>query len=231
MSIQVSGQEAHFVGTHRELIYPLITEAQVVSGNGAWGGSYRIIPVATFDDEYLWGAGGTTVPFNVIGAYVNSSAGNANPCSLGLFRVIYTSQTALFHLSGNGEADESLIDIADTSGFLVGDIVWITDATTTDGQIGQVDVIDTNVSLDITDVILAQYDPADSGYVYLIGRPGTVGYGEIVLHYAAANTKEDRQMVMHEAKAFSANDGVVARAYGVGGANTLEINLILDDGF
>ncbi len=221
----------HRTGVHRELIYPLISEAQVVSGNGAWGGSYRIIPVDTFDDEYLWGAGGTVVPYTVIGAYMNSSAGNQFPCTLEIFRVIYSSEVALNALSGNGVADDSKIYIGDTSGFLVGDIVWVMDATTTDGQIGQVDVIDTNVSLDITDSMLVEYDHTDGGVVYLIGRPGTVGYGEIVLKYAAANTKETRQMIMHEARAFEAGDGVVARAYGVGGANTLEINLILDDGF
>ncbi len=163
MGIQVSGQETHFVGTHRELIYPLITEAQVVSGNGAWGGSYRIMPVATFDDEYLWGAGGTTVPFSLIGAYINSSAGNQFPCSLELFRVIYTSEIALNALSGAGEGDDSLINIGDTSDFLVGDIVWVMDATTTDGQIGQVDVIDANVSLDITDSRMWSFLPDHPG--------------------------------------------------------------------
>jgi len=163
MADSVFNAKATQPGSHREILYPMTSEVEVVAGASAWSGSYEVLPVNTFDSEYMWGAGGDKRSFYLVGIRLNSSANPTNPATLQLFRVIYLSATALNALSGNGQGDDSLIKIADTSGFLVGDIVWVMDDTTTDGQIGQVDVIDPNVSLDITDSLAVEYDHGDGG--------------------------------------------------------------------
>lgn len=231
-----TGSEAAFFelmspGNHREKIYPFDSFSQVVAGAAAWGSTAVLLPVNTLAiDDYGYAGAGTPHEFFWLGFYCHISANAARVSTVQMLRVIYATETALDALSGNGQVDDTLIQIADTSDFEVDDYVWIRDDTTTGGEIAKVTGVTTNDYLTTDTSLSVEYDHGDGGKVYLVRRAGAGNdqYRSIWASIGLANTKQSHKCFFHRGRWMNDGDGIIARAYGLDGASTLELRIIYD---
>lgn len=220
-------------GNHREKVYPWDTVgASISAGNGAWSPPIPTVPVDAIVDDVGHGDSGSTLTWNFLGIYGQVITTAAKEVTWQMFRIVKTSETALNADSGVSEGDDSKIYIADTSGFLVDDYVWVKDDNTTDGELQIVSVIDTNVSLDTTTSMAADYTTAQNAKCYLVWRGGAGNdqYRAIWGKIMASSAREHSKDTHHAARVMEAGDGLLARAYGTDSATvTIAITVLYDD--
>jgi len=218
-------------GNHREKVYPFdAIGALIVGTNGAWGDCKAVVPIDAIFPNYSWEATGTERGYNLIGVNLTPTANAAKQMTVQLFRIDKSSAVVLAADSGDAQANKDRVEIADTSGFLVDDIVWLYDDDTTDGEIGKVEAIVEDDYLDLTANMANDYTVAQNAKVYLIRR-GTVDANRaITTPFSVASLKDMRTAWFHGARSMAAGDGVLARAYGLEAGNpTAAVAVIYDD--
>lgn len=214
-------------GSHYEKTYPWDSiGTTVVAGNTVWGASVVIIPTDTLKSDYGWTAAGDLVPYVVVGFQVASSANPTNTNVFQIFRVDITTLELLNGTSGFGVANPDRILIADTSGFLDGDVIWVMDDNSLDGEIAVVESIVENTHLDTDKDFLNAYTVVANAKVYLLRRVDTE-HRTIWGKFSAATVKDSQRFILHAPRLLNAGDGLIARAYGIEGASTIYITALL----
>ncbi len=216
-------------GDHYEKIYPWDSVGvSVVAGNLAWGSVVVIIPTDTLTADYGWTGGGDLVDYVLNGFKIASSANPANTNTYQIFRVDITTLELLNATSGFGEANPDRIQIADTSGFLAADIIWVMDDASPNGEVATVDSIVVNDYLDTDTNFANAYTVAGNAKVYLIRRLGDGdAHRTIWGKFSSASVKESHRFMLHAPRHCHAGDGLIARAYGLEGASTMYLTAIL----
>jgi len=214
-------------GDHYEKAYPWDSVGvSVVAGNVAWGDTVVIIPTDTLKSDYGWTAGGSLVDYNLIGLKIASSANPANTNTWQVFRVDIATAELLNADSGLGEVPPDRIYIADTSGFLATDIIWVMDDASPNGELATVDSIVENTYLDTNTDFLNLYTEAQNAKVYLIRRIDTE-HRTVWGKFSASSVKDSQRFMLHAPRFFNAGDGLIARAYGLEGASTMYFTAII----
>lgn len=218
---------------HREKVYPWdALGAAIVAGNGAWGASKVVVPVDAIISDYGHTGVGSTVDWYFVGVYVDIRATASKEVTWNIYRVVKISETALNSDSGTGQgANDAKIYIADTSGFLVGDTVWVKDDNTTDGELMTIDTVTENTSLNCDASMVADYTTAQNAKVYLVWRSGMGNdeYRSIWGKVTLSSTKGMMKDLHHAMRRMEAGDGLVAKAYGIEAAVTIGLSIIYDD--
>lgn len=203
-------------GPHREKVYPFNSLGAAIEGvQNTWSGVIVIVPVDAIKVDYGWvvPAEEATTDYKFTGLFIISKGNPLNAIAWQTLRVVKATETALDATSGDGEADASLVQIADTSKFLVDDWVWVKDDATPNGEIGKVADIATNDYLDLVDNLANTYTVAQNAKVYLVRRETANEYRSIWGVFAAASTKEIRKFLFHAGRQLRAGDGLLARVY------------------
>ena len=205
-------------GAHREKIYPFDSLGAAIDGvQNVWSGTIVVVPVDAIKVDYGWvvPAVGVTANYHVAGLFIISKGNPTNAIVWQVLRIVKATETTLDATSGAGEGDASLVQIGDTSKFLVGDWVWVRDDATPNGEIGEVAGITTDDYLDLVGDLANAYTVAQNAKVYLVRRETANEYRCIWGMFAAANTKEIRKFLLHASRQFNAGDGVLMRVYDV----------------
>lgn len=205
-------------GPHREKVYPFDSLGAAIDGvQNTWSGTVVIVPVDDIKVDYGWEvpAEGATIDYKFTGLFITSKGSPTNAIAWQTLRAVKATETALNATSGAGEADASLVQIADTSKFLVDDWVWVKDDAIPNGEIGKVSAIVANDYLDLVDDLANPYTVAQNAKVYLVRRETANEYRSIWGVFAAANTKEIRKFLFHAGRQLRAGDGLLMRLYDV----------------
>ena len=212
---------------HHEKVYPYNTAGvEVTPGNTVWGTTFRLIPIDGVTDDYGWTAG-TISAYALTGYIYLLSSGASKPNTVQYLRIVKTSAQIL---SGNAAGAQPVIGIGTTGGFLVDDIVWITDTDTADGEVGKIESIITDTSITLTENLVNAYTTASSATVYLVRRVGDNAYRSLWDKFGHADTKTIVTHYLHAHREMAVGDGVLVRAYGIEDATgVMLISAIYDD--
>lgn len=203
-------------GPHREKVYPFDSLGVAIDGvQNVWSGTIVVVPVDAIKVDYGWvvPAVGATASYHFIGLFIISKGNPTNAVAWQALRIVKVTETALSADSGVSQGDKKAVYIADTSKFQVGDIVWVVDDNTANGEIGEVNTITEDTSLNLVANMAADYTTAQNAKVYLVRREIANEYRCIWGLFAAANTKEIRKQLFHASRQFDAGDGVLMRVY------------------
>ncbi len=201
-------------GPHREKVYPFNSLGAAIDGvQNTWSGTVVIVPVDAIKVDYGWEVPAVGATTDFTGLSIISKGSPTNAIAWQTLRVVKATETALNATSGAGEADASLVQIADTSKFLVDDWVWVKDDATPNGEIGKVSAIVANDYLDLVDDLANAYTVAQNAKVYLARRATANEYRSIWGVFAAGNTKEIRKFLFHAGRQLRAGDGLLMRVY------------------
>lgn len=226
--------KAHSPGNHREKVYPWnAVGASIAAGNGAWSPCIPTVPVDAIVDDVGHGDTGSTVPYAFLGVYAQVVTTAAKEVTWEMFRIVKASEITLNANSGTSEGDDSKIYMTDTSGFKVGDFVWVMDDNTTNGELMTIASIQTNVSVDCDASMGQDYTTAQNAKVYLVWRANghlDDQYRSIWGKVMASNTKEHTKDIHHAPRVMEAGDGLLTRAYGTDSATvTIALTILYDD--
>ena len=217
-------EEAVIPGNHTEKVYPFDTSGITVTpGNTVFGLTTILIPIDGIIENYGWDLAGSTTSYNLVGFLLMLNAGVSNPNTIQFLRVVKATATLL---GTNCTAGDTALLMADTSDFLAGDIVWVTDTGTPAGELCYVDTITANTSLntsvlavaDIPATIVNSFTTGADATVYLVRRAGDTDYRAMWDKFAHANTKSIIRHELHGARDMAIGDGLICRALGIDGA-------------
>jgi len=205
-------------GPHREKVYPFNSLGAAIDGvQNVWSGTIVVVPIDAIKVDYGWvvPAVGATVSYHLCGLFIISKANPTNAVTWQALRIVKATETALSADSGVSQGDKKAVYIADTSKFLVGDIIWVVDDNTANGEIGKVNTITGDTSLNLVADMVEDYTTAQNAKVYLVRRETANEYRCIWGIFAAANTKEIGKFLFHADRQFAAGDGLLMRVYDV----------------
>ncbi len=216
---------------HREKVYPWNTVGpSIVAGNGAWSPPIPVVPVDAILDDVGHGDSGSTIAWVFLGVYAQVITTVAKEVTWQMCRIVKASEITLNANTGTSQGDDSKIYMADTSGFLVGDSVWVMDDDTTNGEQMEIASIQTNTSVDCTASMANDYTTAQNAKVYLVWRSGVDQYRAIWGKVMESSTKSHTKDVHHAPRWMEAGDGLLARGYGTeGSAVTFALTVLFDD--
>lgn len=201
----------------REKIYPWNSDGVTVTAGAlnTWGDPAVIVPVDGITQNYGYEPPmpvGAIIPYKLVGIWIRSTANPQVTCAWNIFRIIKGTDDTLDADSGAGEPNPDRIYIPDTSGYILYDLVWVSDDNTTDGEIRRVDAIQPTY-LDLDANLNNAYTVAQNAKVYLIRRrecPAlNVNWGK----QRASGTNAVRRISFYAPKQYAAGDGVLAGAY------------------
>lgn len=206
-------------GDHREKVYPWNTMGVMVVGGAlsTWGACMLVIPIDGVREDYghVVPAVGALSAYGLVGLSLISIANPQQALTWRIYRIAKTTGFMLNGNSGAAHAPATWVRIGDTSGFLVGDIVWLEDINTANGELGTVGAINYNDHLTLTAALTQNFTVAQSAYVYLARRVTATGHQcrTIWGKYRAAGVNNMRRTYFHAPRMFAAGDALVVEAY------------------
>jgi len=219
MDTVLEGVSDLIAGDHREKVYPWDTMGVTVVGGAlsTWGTCMLVIPIDGVREDYghITPAVGTLLAFGVVGLSLISIANPQQALTWRIYRIVKATGLMLNGDSGAAHAPATWVRLADTSGFLVGDVVWLEDVNTADGELGTVNAIVANDHLVLTAALTLNFTVAQSAYVYVARRvvAGDHQYRTIWGKYRAAGVNNMRRVYFHAPRRFAVGDALVIEAY------------------